>query len=123
MASSTTVLPSKRTPANPSCFNEVSENEVLKIIKNSPAKSCLLDPVPTFLLKDCVEILLQSVTKLVNLSLAVGVFPQKFKKVVVTPHIKKASFPSQDLQKNVILFYVKIGGSGSCQPAHATSQQ
>ena len=50
------------------------------------------------LLKDCVEILLLSITKLVNLSLAEGVLPQKFNKAVVTPLIKKASLPSKDLK-------------------------
>ena len=45
-----------------------------------------------------MEILLLSITKLVNLSLAEGVFPQKFKEVVVTPFIKKASLPSEDLK-------------------------
>ena len=59
---------------------------------NSPTESCLLDPVPTFLLKDYVEILLPSITKLVNLSLAEGVFPQKFKKAVVTPRLRKHHF-------------------------------
>ena len=97
-ASSATVISPMCTPPNLPSFNEVSEDEVLKIIKNSPTKSCLLDPVPTFLLKDCVEILLPSITKLVNLSLAEGVFPQKFKKAVVTPLIKKASLPNEDLQ-------------------------
>ena len=63
-----------------------------------PYKILSLDPVPTFPLKDCVGILLPSVTKLVNLSLAEGVFPQKFKKAVVTPLIKKASRPSKDLK-------------------------
>ena len=92
-ASSTVVIPPICTPTNLPRFNEVSENEVLKIIKNSPTKSYLLDPVPTFLLKYCVEILLPSITKLVNLSLA-----QKFKKAVVTPLIKKASLPNEDLQ-------------------------
>ena len=53
--SSTTVIPPKGTPPNLSRFSEVSKNEVLKVIKNSPTKSCLLDPVATFLLKDCVE--------------------------------------------------------------------
>ena len=57
---------------------------------NYPTKSCLLDPVPTLLLKDFVDILLSLITKLINLSLAEGVFPQKFKKAVVTPLIKKA---------------------------------
>ena len=97
-ASSTAITPPMCTPPNLSHFNEVSENEVLKIIKNFPTKSYLLDPVPTFLLKDRVEILLPSITKLVNLSLAQGVFPQKFKKVVVTPLIKKASLPSEDFK-------------------------
>ena len=49
-ASLTVVIPPMCTPPNLPRFNEVSENEVLKIIKNSPTKSCLLDPVPTFLL-------------------------------------------------------------------------
>ena len=97
-ASLTVVIPPMCTPPNLPRFNEVSENEVLKIIKNSPTKSCLLDPVPTSLLKDCVEILLLSNTKLVNLALAEGVFPQKFKKAVVTPLIKEASVPNEDLQ-------------------------
>ena len=70
----------------------------MKIIKNSPTKSCLLDPVPTFLLKDCVDILLPSITKLINLSLVDGVLPQQFKKAVVTSHIKKASLPNEDLK-------------------------
>ena len=45
-----------------------------------------------------MEILLPSITKLVNLSLAELVFPQKFKKAVVTPLIQKASLPNEDLQ-------------------------
>ena len=43
--SSTVVIPLMCTPPNLPRFNEFSENEVLKIIKNSPTKSCLLDPV------------------------------------------------------------------------------
>ena len=76
----------------------LSTYEVLTITKHYPTKFCLLDPVPTFCLKNCVEILLQSITKLVNLSLAEGEFHQKFKKAVVTPLIKKASLPSKDLK-------------------------
>ena len=97
-ASSTAVIPAMCTPPNLPRFNEVLENEVQKIIKNSPTKSCLLDIVPTFFLKDCVEILLPSITKVINLSLPEGVFPQKFKKAVVTLLIKKASLPNEDLQ-------------------------
>ena len=91
-ASSTVVTPPMCIPPNLPRFNKVSENEVLKIIKNSPTKSCLLDPVPTFLLKDCVEILLPSITKLVNLSLAEGVFPQKFRRQLSLASLRKHHF-------------------------------
>ena len=73
-ASTTTVAPPTDLPSNLSHFSEVSENDILKNNKNSPQKSCLLEPVPTFLLKDCVDIMPPSTTKLVNLSLVGGVF-------------------------------------------------
>ena len=48
--------------------------------------------------KDCLDILLSSITKLVNYSLIEGSFPNSFKKAVVTPLIKKASLPKDDLK-------------------------
>ena len=69
-----------------------------KIISKSPTKSCLLDPLPTFLIKECIDILLPSITKLVNFSLSDGLVPDGFKKAVVTPLIKKASLPVEDLK-------------------------
>ena len=64
----------------------------------SPTKSCLLDPWPTFLVKECLDILALSITKLINCSLSEGVVPADFKKTVVTPLIKKASLPPDDLK-------------------------
>ena len=72
----------------PPAFNAfmlVTEDEVYKCISESPTKSCSLDPIPTFLLKDCLDILLSSITKLLNYSLIEGSFPNSFKKAVVTP--------------------------------------
>ena len=79
------------------CFRHVSEEDVDKIIKTSP-KSCLLDPWPTFLIKECIDILVQSLTKLVNCSLMEGCVPDTFTMAVVTPLIKKANLPSDDLK-------------------------
>ena len=76
----------------------VTEDEVHKCISESPTESCSLDPIPTFLLKDCLDILLPSITKLVNYSLTEGSFPNSFKRAVVTPLIKKASLPRNDLK-------------------------
>ena len=79
-------------------FKPVTEDEVSKCINESSTKSCPLDPIPTFLLKDCLDILLPSITKLVNYSLTDGSFPSAFKRAVVTPLIKKASLPRNDLK-------------------------
>ena len=68
------------------------------IIKTSPTKTCLLDPWLTFLIKECIDILLPSLTKLVNCSLIEGCIPDAFKSAVVTPLIKKPNLPSDDLK-------------------------
>ena len=44
----------------------------------SPSKSCFLDPWPTFLVKECIDILLPSITRLLNCSLSEGVVPDEF---------------------------------------------
>ena len=49
-------------PPKITAFRQVSKEDVDKIIKTSPTKSCLLDPWPTFLIKECNDILLPSLT-------------------------------------------------------------
>ena len=53
---------------------------------------------PTNHLLECLDILVPSITKLVNCSLSEGVVPADFKKAVVTPLIKKSSLPPDDLK-------------------------
>ena len=79
-------------------FKAVSEDEVRKVITKSPTKSCLLDPWPTFLVKECLDILLPSVTKLVHCSLTEGAAPGDLKKAIVSPLIKKSSLPPDELK-------------------------
>jgi hypothetical protein len=67
-----------------------TEEEVEKVVKGSKTKSCSLDPIPTQLLKDCLEALLPTITKLVNLSLELSTMPVNLKKALVTPLLKKA---------------------------------
>jgi hypothetical protein len=78
-------------------FDPVSTNDVIKIIKNSPSKSCRLDPIPTDLLKACVNELAPSVTSIINKSLQSGVCPDAFKKALVIPLIKKANLDQETL--------------------------
>ena len=84
-------------PPTLTVFTQVTQDEIGKIISKSPTKSCLLDPLPTLLIKECIDILLPSITKLVNCSLWEGLVPDGLKKAVVTPLIKKASLPVEDL--------------------------
>ena len=80
-------------PPKITTFTQVSEDTVDKIISNSPTNSCPLDQWPTFLIKECSDILLPSITKLVNCSLMEGYVLDGFKTAIVTPLIKKATLP------------------------------
>ena len=70
-------------------FVPLSEQEVRKLIMDSKSTTCDLDPIPTWLLKKCVDILLPVLTKMINLSLHCGVFPDEWKLALVIPLIKK----------------------------------
>ncbi|XP_070567335.1 uncharacterized protein [Ptychodera flava] len=66
----------------------------MKIVSSSPSKTCLLDPIPTSLLKQCVDKLMPILTVIINLSLTTGTVPQSLKNAVVSPILKKSSLDS-----------------------------
>jgi hypothetical protein len=80
-------------------FSPISEADVKRLILTAPTKSCDLDPIPTQLLKSCIDALLTPITKLINLSLSEGVFPSAFKTAHVIPLLKKPSL-CKDNMKN-----------------------
>ena len=92
------VLHPDKEPPTFCSFQAVTETEVLKFIKESPSKTCSLDPCPTHIVKQCIDILLPSLTKLVNLSLKNGIFPNPFKQAIVTPLLKKSTLSKEDLK-------------------------
>ena len=63
--------------------------EVRKIVMSSPSKSSLLDPIPTWLLKNCVDVLIPVIHHIVKLSMQSGSVPLAMKSAVITPIIKK----------------------------------
>ena len=75
-----------------------SEDEVRKIIMKSASKSCELDPIPTNILK-ALNILIEPITTIINLSLESGTFPLSFKEAHVTPLLKKSNLPVNNLKK------------------------
>ena len=70
-------------------FNPATEEEIRKIIMESPTKSSQLDPIPTWLLKSCVDELLPIITTVVNLSLTNGDMPKNLKEAIILPLLKK----------------------------------
>jgi len=73
-------------------FTPATQKEIRKIIMNAPSKSCELDPLPTHLLKDCLEHLLPLITAIINGSLTESKVPLSFKKAIVRPLLKKNKF-------------------------------
>ena len=76
-----------------------TEEEVREIIRKSPNKSCELDPLPTWLLKECLDELLPLITNIVNSSMKSGSVPKDFKSARIRPLLKKSGL-DQDLLKN-----------------------
>ena len=67
---------------NQSC---VTADEVHHLLLRAPCKSSDLDPIPTSLVKDCIDILITPITSIINLSLTEGSFPSHFKSAHVSP--------------------------------------
>ena len=84
----TTVM-SHPSPPVLSDFEPTTVAELLKIIRTSKATTCDLDPFPTKLLKECLDVLLPVILKIVNLSLSSGIMPSALKKALVLPLLKK----------------------------------
>lgn len=78
-------------------FDLCTESEIRKLILCSSSATCSLDVIPTKLIKSCLDALAPPITRLVNLSLTEGIFPESFKHAIVSPLIKKPSLPKDDL--------------------------
>jgi hypothetical protein len=78
-------------------LTSISENELQKLLKECKTKSCGLDPIPTSLLKNCTDILLPSLLKIVNMSISTNSYPDSFKTACVTPLLKKPNLDCENL--------------------------
>ena len=77
----------------------VSADEVRHLVLRAPCKSSDLDPIPTSLVKDSIDILNTPITSTTNLSLTEGSFPSHFNSAHVSPLLKKPSL-NKDSMKN-----------------------
>ena len=82
-------------------FLTVTVEENAKLIKQCPTKSYTQDPLPTWLLKEELDVFVPIITDIVNQSLSSGIFPMFFKTADITPLLKKAHW---------IMKFLKITG-------------
>jgi hypothetical protein len=80
-------------------FTPCTEKQIHDIIKKTTSKQCPLDPLPTQLVKENIDILLPTITRIVNLSLQSGVMPSNMKEALLTPLLKKSDL-DPEVMKN-----------------------
>ena len=86
-----------RASSSLSSFKQCTQEQVRRILMSSPVKSCSLDPVPTFIVREFIDLLLPYLTSMVNASLAQGRLPSSEKHAIVTPLLKKTGLDTADI--------------------------
>jgi len=74
-----------RSDARLQCFKTVTVDEVRKMIGAPSNKYSMLDPMPTWLLKSCSDLLVPCVAGFFNTFLSSGVLPANYKEAFVSP--------------------------------------
>ncbi len=60
------------------CFKTIGQDELNKLITSSKLTTCLLDPVPTKLLKELLPVAEEPLLNIINSSLSLGHVPKPF---------------------------------------------
>ncbi len=71
------------------CFTTIGQEELNNLITASKPTTCLLDPVPTKLLKELLPVAEEPLLNIINSSLSLGHIPKPFKLAAIKPLIKK----------------------------------
>ena len=79
-------------------FDLLSCDQVKRIILSSPCKSCCLDPLPSNILFQHIDLFIDCITSIVNDSLKSGVMPLCYRKAVISPLIKKQNLDVNELK-------------------------
>ena len=65
-------------------FDLLRESDTRELISKAPNKSCQLDPVPTWFLKENIDTFTPFITQIINSSLSLGIFPSNLKHSIVS---------------------------------------
>ena len=80
-------------------FMEATEAEIRNIFKLSPVKSYELDQLHTWLMKECIAVLVPLITDIVNMSLRESMIPKSLKTALIRPLFKKTGLDSHIWKK------------------------
>ena len=105
------------SPAMQATFNSfeiATVHEDQRLIGAMPNKICVLDPVPTWLVKECSHEIALIFTKIINVSLIPGIFPSELKFATVKPLLKRSNLATESLASyrpmSNLPFFVSIVG-------------
>uniref|UniRef100_A0A9J7YXX5 Reverse transcriptase domain-containing protein n=1 Tax=Cyprinus carpio carpio TaxID=630221 RepID=A0A9J7YXX5_CYPCA len=79
------------------CFTTIGQEELNKLITASKPTTCLLDPVPTKLLKELLPVAEEPLLNIINLPLSLGHVQKPFKLAVIKPLINKPQLDPSEL--------------------------
>ena len=77
-------------------FLPITTEQFTKMIAEAPNKHCVLDPVPTSLVKNCSSLLALFLSKHFNRSLSESYVPTSQKAAIITPLLKKMGLDKND---------------------------
>ena len=69
----------------------MTEDQVKSLINSCRLKTCILDPLPASIIKDCADVLLPVLTKMINISIETANVPVQLKEAMIRPKLKKES--------------------------------
>ena len=70
-------------------FKTLTQDQVSSIIGKAAMKSCPLDPVPTSVVLQVLDVLLPVITGMINMSFESGLFTEELRQALVLPTLKK----------------------------------
>ena len=78
-------------------FDLVTVSETKEIVMSLASKHCELDPAPTFIVKNLIDILAPAMSTIINKSLSLGVVPTSMKRALVKPLLKDSSLDPEEI--------------------------
>ena len=70
-------------------FTPLSDKDVIPLVQRSSKECCALDPKPTKLVSDYIDVLFPTIKHIINLSLDNAYVPHAWKEALVNPLLKR----------------------------------